>query len=66
MFEFLLGFGTALFLIVFVGWIDVVVLNKPIIELRDSSPLKVYLFYSAWEFLFVIVGFLIGYMINGG
>lgn len=57
-FSFLLGMGIALFFVIFSGWIDVNYLNKPKIELQNSKQFYIYL--SAWEMSFLIMGVIIG------
>lgn len=61
MIEFAIGFGFAVFLIMFIGWVDVAIFNKPL--MTTNSKVKAYMILTAWEMMFFICGAIIGYII---
>ena len=58
--HYLLGFGSSLIIVVFIGWLDVTLLKKPMKKLENEEPIKLYTIVSAWELLFVLMGVIIG------
>jgi len=59
MIEFIAGMGCALFIVIFIGWVDVFVFKKPTIHIKDN-PIIAYIVITVWEFLFFLCGFVLG------
>jgi hypothetical protein len=60
MIEFILGGLTVALVLMFIGWVDVAFLKRPIQKLRDTRPIYTYMIVSAWECCFFIAGVLCG------
>lgn len=58
----LFGFGVALVLIIFIGFIDVFLLRKP--QILTNNLIKLYAIISAWEFLFFLIGVILGLLVR--
>lgn len=60
MINYFLGMMTGFLFLIFIGWVDVVILRKPLKELRNKKPILTYMIVSAWEGMFLCTGILIG------
>jgi hypothetical protein len=56
----LFGASISFFGLMFIGWLDVVMFNKPWVEVVSNEPVKAYMIAGAWEMSFAMFGFILG------